>query len=288
MANHEQLRKGVGKYYRIEPYLLELSDTGVDRGVLDDAWRLVAYADAAFTLQHRELGLEITLGTDSYVTFSRDPERDAKLSAEGILVLKVQVYKYRGVLAAISTPAPGRQYRDFTPPPVKTTLLDVARADAARKELEEKQARFLAGGDSLVEALRSFDGIPALVQEHVDQLKKIEGIDVPIQLHANKQYTNIYAIWCNGWWFTLIPHQFGNIEQLRLEVIQWKDIPRFPGFVLYGSEVPRKKWALQYRLTENGARWIGHEAPKTEREIAEWLLMVALKERGTTDRMPRW
>jgi hypothetical protein len=289
MANHEQLKKGVGKCYRIEPYLLEFTDAGVDRGVLDDAWKLVAATDGSFTLQHRDLGFEITLGTDSFVAFNRDPERDAKLQAEGVFVLKVQVYKYRGVLGAVSTPAPGRQYRDFTPPPIKTTLADVARADAAKKELEEKQARFLADGRSLADALRSFDDIPALVREHVDELKKSEGIDVPVQVITRKQYTNLHAIWCNGWWFTLVPQQIGNIEQLRLEIVQWKAIPRFPGFLNYGNEEPRKKWVRQYRLTQNGARWSGDQVPpQTARDIAEWLLMVALRDRGTTDRMPEW
>lgn len=283
MANFEHLKKGIEKYYRIQPYLLEFSDAGVDRGFLDDAWQLTAVTDETLTLRHRDLGLSVTLGRDAYSGFNKDPDRDAKLSAEGVLVLKSQVYKFGGALGSVYTKEPGRQYRDFRPPAMKPSLLDVARAADARKDLEERQTQFLMGGQSLRDALNSFSEIPALIEAHVAALQT-EGLLVDVRTFTDAPQYGIQsqqAIWCNGWWFTLALTAIGNVESLELVIVQWRDRPRWARFVRFGDEEPLKRWVRQYRLTEHGARWIGGDLdPHTSRELAEWLLMLALKERG--------
>lgn len=72
MATLEQLKKSIGKYYRIQPYLLDFSEAGVDRRFLDDAWQLTGVTEETFSLRHRELGLSTTLGKDSYVNFNKN------------------------------------------------------------------------------------------------------------------------------------------------------------------------------------------------------------------------
>src|SRR5688572_3597249 len=275
MANFDQLKQRIGKHYRIQPYLLEFSDAGIDRGFLDDAWQLTAVTDEALTLRHRELGLSITLGRDTYVNFNKDPDRDAKLGVEGVLVLRSQVYKFAGALGMVYTKEPGRQHRDFRPPTAKPNLLDVARAANAAEDLAHRQAQFLIGGQSLRDAFRSFNAIPAMVDAHVAALKA-EGMIVHVDQLRDTFHEPFWfrlAIWCNGWWFTLRLDQAGNVESLELTVVQWRDRADWPRFVRYGDEAPLKKFAFQYRLTEQGPRWVGKNLqPQTERELAEWLL----------------
>jgi hypothetical protein len=281
MANLEQLKKGLGKYYRIQPYLLEFSDAGLDRGFLDDAWQLSAVTDDTFSLRHRELGLCITLGKDSYVNFNRDPERDAKLQVEGVLVLRSQIYRYAGALASVYTKEPGRQHREFRPPTTKPNLLDVARAANAAKELAMRQALFISGGQSLQDALNSFSAIPAMVDACVVALK---GESTAVEVYKRSGNYE-HAFYCNGWWFTLFLDRAGNVESLRLNIVQWRDRPIWPRhaprITRYGDEAPLKKWERQYRLTEHGPRWVGGNLePHAERELAEWLLVLALREPG--------
>jgi hypothetical protein len=283
MANLQQLKRSIGKHYRIQPCLLEFSDAAVDRGFLDDAWLLTAVTDDTLTLRHRDLGLDITLGLDSYVNFSKDPDRDAKLQVEGVLVLRSQVYKFAGALGSVFTKEPGRQHRDFRPPATKPTLLDAARAAGARKDLEHRQAQFLMGGQSLRDALSSFNAIPAMVDAHVAALK-MEKIIVDVHKLRDTFHEPFWfrhAIWCNGWWFTLRLEHAGNVESLELKIVQWRDRPDWPRFARYGDEEPLKRWVRHYRLTESGPRWIGGSLePHTEGALAEWLLMVALEKPG--------
>lgn len=283
MSNFEQLGKNVGKHYRIQPWLLEFNDAGARRGFLDDAWTLKGVTADSFTLGHRELGLSITLGRNAYAGFDKhDPDRDAELQAEGVLVLKAQVYQYQGALGCVYTKEPGRQHSDFRPPAVKATLADVVRADNVRKDFERRQQQFLADGKSLGDALRSLNAIPDMLKEHVAELNG-KGLEIDVRTHTHVDHFGIqaHAIWCNGWWFTMMLSMAGSVESLELNIVKWVLVPRFPKFRSFGEEKVSQRWVRQYRLTEDGPRWVGAGlSPHTERELAEWLLMLAIQARG--------
>lgn len=265
----DELRRSVGKLFRIQPAMQLYNDAGALRAPLDEAWILQKADAGEFTLRNPAEELDITLGMDSYVGFQEDP--GTRLGTVGVLVLKVQIYLFEDALHFQVVHAPGKSLSDFTPPRRRRTVYDAVSARLAADELEERQREFSRSGVPHMQ--NALAQLPAAFAELQADFAA-RGKNPEMQLVA---YNGGHLLVACGWHVTIAVKWGHSLDNTELVLQQWAGCPQLPGLSSYHYDArPSGKTTYRYGLAEGDKHgWIGQIAnlALSTRRVLEILIM---------------